>query len=251
MHAYIADIHANAVALDAVLADINRRYGDIPCTCLGDIVDYGPAPATCIDMVRGRCDVVLRGNHDDRVCTDHPDGVFSTWTAARLGDAHKRWLRGLPTQHLEGTVIAAHGCPSLDPDETARRYCQLNTYVRLNSSTMETIDSLWHLLEEHACTVAVVGHTHRPFLLQRDRPPLKVTDDTARCAMTPRLLLSVPSVGQPRDGDPRTGYAVIDRRHATLVRLRYDVEKACAGLEEHDAPRLDTLTLLLRTGTLR
>jgi len=208
--AIISDIHSNLEALNAVLADI-REQGITDVICLGDIVGYGPNPRECIDLVM-KCKVCLLGNHDQGALFD-PEG-FNTgaeraifWTRAQLEDssgnpavASRRWdfLGELPRNILDGAFLFVHG--------SARN--PLNEYVFpediYNRRKMEKI---FALIEHYAFQ----GHTHVPGIFTEDLRFFSPEEVGYEYRLTDqKAMINVGSVGQPRDGDPRACYVVLD-----------------------------------------
>ena len=121
-YALISDIHGNYEALQTVLGDIQKQ-GVTRIICLGDIVGYGPNPRECIDEVIRRCDITIRGNHDEATLFD-PDGFNPValqavyWTRDELekssgnhSQMNRRWdfLGEIPPMHVEGEVMFVHG----------------------------------------------------------------------------------------------------------------------------------------------
>ena len=202
---FIADVHANLPAFEAVLRDAGVVDEVI---FLGDIVGYGPHPAECIDLLRTLGARAAAGNHDLEVpaaCPRPGDAAepvnWSRWTFEQLTDSHRAYLARLP-RHLtiagEGAEITAvhhpPGAPYLHPDmpdATLARHCR----AAPGSSVY-------------------FGHSHRPI----DR----VVDG--------RRLVCVPPVGQPRDGDPRAGYALEVGGELSFHRVAYDVEAVVADV---------------------
>jgi diadenosine tetraphosphatase ApaH/serine/threonine PP2A family protein phosphatase len=227
--AIISDIHSNLEALQAVLADI-RQFDVSDIYCLGDIVGYGPNPRECIDLVMA-CKMVLLGNHDQGAMFD-PDGFNQPaeraifWTRDQLeapndnGPAkEKRWefLAERPRQVRENGLLFVHG--------SARN--PLNEYVFpediYNQRKMERIFAL----VEHYC---FQGHTHVPGVFTEQIPedlyqfnsPDEI--DYAHTLDERKTLCNVGSVGQPRDGDWRACYILLDDNTIRYRRVEYDIE---------------------------
>jgi predicted phosphodiesterase len=225
--ALISDIHSNLEALSAVLADITQQGID-EIYCLGDIVGYGPNPRECIDEIM-KHKVCLLGNHDQGALFD-PEG-FNTgaeraifWTRDQLEDgggnssaAHRRWdfLGELPRNHQEGPFLFVHG--------SARN--PLNEYVFpediYNRRKMEKI---FALIQGHCFQ----GHTHVPGVFTEDLRFFGPEEITSEFRLPDgKTMINVGSVGQPRDGDPRACYVVLDDedRLITFCRVEYPLEE--------------------------
>jgi predicted phosphodiesterase len=227
--AIISDIHSNLEALQAVLKDIESQ-GVSEVYCLGDVVGYGPNPRECIDLVMN-CKIVLLGNHDQGALFD-PEGfnppaeraIF--WTRGQLEssgpdgpDRHRRWdfLVERPRCYREDKFLFVHG--------SARN--PLNEYVFpediYNQRKMERIFAL----VDRYC---FQGHTHVPGIFTEHQPEdlyqfqsPEELDYTYRLDGR-KLLCNVGSVGQPRDGDRRACYILLDDEAIRYRRVDYDVE---------------------------
>jgi diadenosine tetraphosphatase ApaH/serine/threonine PP2A family protein phosphatase len=229
MLAIISDVHANLEALRAVLDDA-RRQGADAVYCLGDVVGYGPNPCECVDLVMD-CEVVIMGNHDQGAMFDPPGfspvaerAIF--WTRSQLESSaesrqarEKRWefLAERPRSHREDGYLFVHG--------SARN--PLNEYVFpedvYNQRKMERIFAL----VERYC---FQGHTHVPGVFVEQAPDdLYQFHSPEEVAHAWRLdgrktLCNVGSVGQPRDGDPRACYVLLDGESIRFRRVEYDLE---------------------------
>ncbi|SFR32408.1 metallophosphoesterase family protein [Halogeometricum limi] len=205
--AVISDVHANRVALDAVLADMPDVDGMV---CAGDVVGYNPWPAECVAELRRREVPTVMGNHDRAVAAGS-SFRFNSMAAAgveyareRLDEEAMEWLSELPTERTEfgGRVKLVHGHPA-DPD----RYTYPDEFAP-------------ELLEDE--DVLVLGHTH----VQGHR-----TFDGG-------IVMNPGSVGQPRDGDHRAAYAILDLDEMTVEerRVDYDVDAVVDAVEEAGLP---------------
>lgn len=215
--ALISDVHANKPALDAVLEDIPDVEVFVNA---GDVVGYNPYPGECVDAVRELGAASVQGNHDRAVAGEASFGFHSTagraveWTERHVDDGTVDWLGDLPKEREtvfgDVRVKVVHGAPGA-PD----RY----TYPRDFSRSL--------LGDED---VLVMGHTH----VQGK----EVYDEG--------VVVNPGSVGQPRDGDPRAGYALLNEKtgEVELRRVEYTVaevqdEIRRAGLPESLAERLE------------
>jgi putative phosphoesterase len=208
----VADIHANWPALQAL-----QEPHDV-CLCLGDLVDYALEPAPCIDWVRRNAHFAVRGNHDHGVAQNVPvfgrngykylTGVTRILTRERVGAEDVRFLASLPVTRavtLDDTrFFLVHASPRDPLDEYAPGTAEF--WAR----RLEGVDA----------DVICVGHTHQPYVLE----------------VGGKLVLNPGSVGQPRDGDPRACYAVIDDHRVELKRVEYPVESTVRVIEESSLP---------------
>lgn len=222
--ALISDIHSNLEGLEAVLADI-REQGIKEIYCLGDIIGYGPNPCECIDLVMD-CDVCILGNHDQGALFD-PEGFNAGaeraifWTRDQLENSRSnpaksaaRWefLGELPRNRRENSILYVHG--------SARN--PLNEYVFpediYNPRKMEKIFALI----EQTC---FQGHTHVPGIFTQSLNFLSPEEVGYRYRLTEeKTMINVGSVGQPRDGDRRACYVVLEDDWVTFRRVDYPAE---------------------------
>jgi putative phosphoesterase len=224
----VSDIHANWAALEAI-----KQPFDV-CLCLGDLVDYGPDPAQCVRWAMAHATYAIRGNHDHGVAQGIPvsgetgfkylTGVTrpSMWEA--LGPQERRYLLQLPVTRrftLGGKrFLLVHATPR-DP---------LDEYLLKDPSTWSK------RLQNVDADVVCVGHTHVQFKLE----------------VNGVMVLNPGSVGLPRDGDPRAGYAIIEDNKIELRRVTYPVERTIARVEAMPWPRRakELTAYVLRLGRL-
>lgn len=209
----ISDIHANWPALQVVASEPHDL-----CFFLGDLVDYGVEPASCVDWVRRHARFAVRGNHDHGAAQDvivngkagfkYLTGITRAVTRARLTPADLRYLGQLPisrTLSIDSTrFLLVHASPRDPLDEYAP----------------PDVEFWKRRLENVEADVICVGHTHHPYVLQ-------VAD---------KLVINPGSVGQPRDGDPRCSYAVIEDYNVELKRVSYPIEQTVHAVENSDLP---------------
>jgi putative phosphoesterase len=217
--AVISDIHSNYDALQAVLSSI-EDYDAL--VCLGDLVGYGAEPNEVVSEIRSlRPRAIVMGNHDFAVSTGDTAGFVQhavqavEWTRTRISTENLKYvggLRGKTTFTVDGVKIAlAHGSPR-DP---------LNEYIY--PDTAEFI--LKSLVEDSGGTVLLLGHTHVPFVRKFDS----------------KLLGNPGGVGQPRDGDARASYAILEpfaEPEFQIHRVAYDVDAAASKIVAAGLPRL-------------
>lgn len=233
--AIISDIHSNLSALEAVLADIDQR-GCGRIICLGDIIGYGPDPVACADLVAERCEWSLLGNHDFGVLYE-PTNFNSAaeqaayWTRRQFEDAarqdpragERRWnfLGHLKVRVAEGEYLAVHGTPRRPINEYLFPDDAVNNPHKLGS------------IFERFDRVCLVGHTHVPGVFTEDQEfwkPEELPDGAFAVDAQQKAIVNPGSVGQPRDGDPRASYAILDdsggagKHRIEFHRLPYDVE---------------------------
>jgi predicted phosphodiesterase len=224
--AVISDIHANLHALEAVLAEIDRESID-EIWCLGDLIGYGPKPNECVATVRERAKLCLVGNHDlgvlgriDLAAFAGEAGDAARWTRTVLTEESAAFLQTLsPSGRAEGATLA-HGSPR-DP---------IWEYVLTAAAAAAA-------LADSDDPLVLVGHSHIALAiasidgtLTGGLAPEGVEIDLAAA----QHLLNPGSVGQPRDGDPRAAWIVIDAdsRRATFRRTEYPIEQTQAEMRE-------------------
>ena len=203
----LSDVHSNRVAFEAVLSDLP----DVDAlVCAGDVVGYNPWPAECVEMVRERAIPTVMGNHD-RAVASGTTFRFNAMAKAgvehareRLSEDQREWLADLPNERREfdGRVKIVHGHPD-DPDH----------YTRPEEFSPALLGD-----ED----VLIMGHTH----VQHH----EVYDEG--------VVMNPGSVGQPRDGDPRAAYAVLDLDDLSVEerRVEYDVEAVQEAVEDAGLP---------------
>ncbi len=209
----VSDIHANWPALAAI-----DEPHDV-CLMLGDLVDYGPDPSLCVRWAMERAHHAIRGNHDHGVAQNVPvtgEGGYRYLTRisrphqwASLDREEREYLLKLPLTKrlvLNGRrFLLVHGTPR-DP---------LDEYV------LKDPDAWAKRLQTTDADIVCVGHSHMQFNLTVGRS----------------IVLNPGSVGQPRDGDPRAAYAVIDNGRIELKRIAYPIEETIARVEAMDWPQ--------------
>jgi predicted phosphodiesterase len=223
--AILSDIHGNLEALQAVLADLKREGVDA-IYCLGDIVGYGPNPRECVEAAMGFTLSIL-GNHDQGALYD-PEGFSSGaeraifWTRDELerGDGSseqraRRWqfLSELPRTVREGPLTFVHGsvrnplCEYVFPEDVYNP---------------RKLERLFAMIEQYAFQ----GHTHVPGIFTEDGRFLSPEEVGYRYPLGKgKLMVNVGSVGQPRDGDPRACYVLLNDERIEFRRVPYPVEE--------------------------
>jgi len=238
-YAILADIHANLTAFTAVLEDIGKRGGVEELWCLGDVVGYGPDPHECIRLLRQYDHVCVAGNHDWAAVGKVDTAYFNPaaaeacrWTAQQLRAEDISYLENLPLVIERGDFTLVHGSP--------------------REPIWEYIMSAGSAGENLACfqtPFCLVGHSHMPFAFECSDTGVCVlrefADNAVLALAEERMIINPGGIGQPRDGDPRAGYAIYDSDAGTVThyRVAYDIAvtqsrmRKC-GLPESLAKRL-------------
>ncbi|MFX1513614.1 MAG: metallophosphoesterase family protein [Promethearchaeota archaeon] len=223
--AFISDIHGNLQALKTTLEHLETQEID-NIFCVGDIVGYYPDPIACIELVKNHASQVIAGNHDVTVTTEdlkfrkeitwyNPYAAQAlSWTRKTLEKDFKtwNWLESLPYQKMvevtENKIFLVHG----SPDKPLEEYIMYG-----GRSDYRTRARMNDWLKNKNCNMILLGHTHVPFIF--------------RSKKTGGIVLNPGSVGQPRDGDPRSAFAIIEideghnaKPEIKINRLEYNIE---------------------------
>lgn len=251
--AFFSDIHANLPALDAVLADIDAQAPDA-VYCLGDLVGYATQPNEVVERIRNRCIPTIAGNYDQGIglasgncgCAYKTDadkdlGAQSiAYTDAVITPENRAYLRLLPRhirlefQQPDLRLLLVHGSPR-----------KINEYLFEDRPD----SSLLRIIREAQTDILLFGHTHQPFhrVLSYEE-----NGQTRYCH-----AINLGSVGKPKDGDPRAGYALLHLQEQTSIteaaslrvefrRVEYNVEQAAQAIEASPLP--NEFAQMLRTG---
>ena len=234
----ISDVHANAVALEAVLTDAGKMD---ETWCLGDVAGYGPQPNECIERIRSLPKLTcMMGNHDFAAIGDLPLETFNSdakkallWQRKMFNEESRSFLSSLPDKLVvHGEVSLAHGSPR-DP---IWEYVMNTLVAKIN---LTFFDTPW----------CFVGHSHFQAVFQfhanTDDMSIVVPRPAEQFELKERAILNPGSVGQPRDRDPRAAYAIFSPEAHTWEprRVEYDIKSVQklildAGLPSRHAERL-------------
>jgi predicted phosphodiesterase len=241
--AIISDIHGNLEALHAVFEDIDTQQVD-SIYCLGDVVGYGPNPCECLAIVRERCSLALLGNHDQGALFD-PDGFnvgaerAIRWTRQQLerydrqpkhaADRLTDFLGELPRTHTEDHLLFVHGSAKRPLDEYV---FPEDIYNPLK------LEHIFELITRYCFQ----GHTHIPgvFTPSPDftAPSMRAGEKECRLPLPDsKAMVNVGSVGQPRDGDRRACYVILEDGAVRYRRVEYPFETTREKI--HAIPDLD------------
>ena len=229
----VSDVHANLVALEAVLRGAGAVDG---VWSLGDSVGYGPQPSECLARLRELDALMVAGNHE-RAATGaigtedfNPDAAAAAqWTKTRLDKGEREFLDTLSEVIVQDDFTLVHG--------TLRE--PIWEYLYSHDA------ALGHLALQQT-PFCLVGHTHVPaIVIEDDQLPRGCeiyrlsADETVRLRDDQRVVINPGSVGQPRDGDPRAAYGLYDSEEAliTLHRVEYQVAKTQMLMEDAGLPR--------------
>lgn len=215
----LSDIHSNLTALQRVLEDAGRFDTAI---CAGDIVGYGPDPAECIKTAMVQKFRCVAGNHDDAVVTGDASSFNPYATEAvsinrlLINSEDRAWLRQLSLNLMlnveDVKVVVFHGSPR-DP---------LNEYIFPPEARLRAAE----FLDLTGADLLILGHTHVPYVY----------------GVGNRMVVNPGSVGQPRDGDPRASYMLIDVEDGEVFvthrRVEYDVDEVASRMRRLGLPEM-------------
>ncbi len=214
-----SDVHGNIEALEVVLQAL--RYENIDrMICLGDLVGYGPSPNQCVERVIKEVDRIVAGNHDyaavDQISTDNFNEYARKaidWTHEVLTSTSIQVLSQLPLISIEEEVTYVHATPEEPADW---HYIFTNDHARRSFNAMTT-------------SICFVGHSHTPAaFIRNEKGDISIYDPTeVSIEEGKKYIINEGSVGQPRDGDPRACYGVLDteEKRFRLKRLPYPVDR--------------------------
>lgn len=230
--AIFSDVHANIEALSAVFEAYKTERID-KFVCIGDVVGYGASPNECCDLIRTKAAYTILGNHDAAVAGRMDYSYYYDAARAAL-DMHAKllspenmtWLRSLPYEVRENEIHFCHGSPvNLEEFE----------YIFSVEQAARCLE-IWDQLG----TVTFIGHSHlcKSFALTRE-DVFEVVATKFAIRPDHRYIISVGSVGQPRDYDNRASYTIYDteERVFEFKRVAYDIDAAAAKIFATDLER--------------
>jgi predicted phosphodiesterase len=209
--AIISDIHSNLEALTKAMEIIDQQPVD-EIICLGDIVGYGANPNECVELVRQRCNIVIKGNHEDAVlditvADDFTDNARSAilWTRKQITEENLGYLRSLSLTHRKKGMVLVHSSP-----------CQPQEWNYIFDE--DTAAQAFRCFSEPLC---FIGHTHMPVIFSPNGLASAITNDE-------RYLVNVGSIGQPRDRNTDLSFGIFDTGTWTYENIRspYDMQTA-------------------------
>jgi predicted phosphodiesterase len=229
--ALLSDVHGNLPAFEAVLEDIKREGVDARW-CLGDLVGYGAQPDECVALAAESCDLSLVGNHDlvvlgqlDLAAFSANAAIAATWTREHIASASVDYLSALSPEDEHHPLGLYHASPR-DP---VWEYVLSTSQARACMDTMEP-------------RVGAIGHSHVALWFKRGDNG-SVCGDTAPGGTELDLskgdwIVNPGGVGQPRDGDPRAAWLLLDLESwtASWRRVEYPVDEAARAIQEAGLP---------------
>jgi predicted phosphodiesterase len=227
-YAVISDIHGNLHALEAVVREITDEGVD-GCFCLGDIVGYGAFPNECVRIVQELGFPSVAGNHDyavlERISVENFNRiakVSTAWTQETLDRNAQEFLSSLPLVREHGSMSLVHGtlhCP------------ELFDYIQTSYEAFLT-------LSQTPGKVCFIGHSHVPVAFRLSDHVSYTVEPEIPVPENGKVLVNVGSVGQPRDQNPMSCYAIYDDEleKVWIRRTAYDLEGAIEGIRDRGLP---------------
>lgn len=235
----VSDIHGNLHALQAVLADIDSVGVDM-VICLGDVVGYGPNPGECLELVEQRCAHCVIGNHEEALLRPSEATRFNAqarraleYTTSRLTPAQLEIIDKMPCWASFGDqLVCVHDAPTPVPG---------NGYVRTTRIASRVLATM-------SARICLFGHTHVPavFMLPEGASDLEArrlvpfSGQSIRLAADCRYMINPGSVGQPRDGDCRASWGLLDLdvREFRIHRVEYEVARVQKEIDSVGLPTI-------------
>lgn len=236
--AFISDIHGNGVALDAVLADIERKKVD-KIYVLGDICYRGPEPKRSLELVQALQTEVIKGNADEWVVRGVREGevpdkaleLMNTerqWTVEKLDPADLQYLENLPT-HLNMTV---------DGIKVAAFHATPDSLFEIVLPNADDDTILSELMKPSDATVYLYAHIHRPYIRY----------------INGKVIMNIGSVGLPFDGLSKASYGLVeieqDHIQTSIQRVTYNFEKVIRLYDEVEYPNQDMMKAVIRNAKI-
>ncbi len=228
MIAIISDIHSNLAALKAVLIDVGKTE---KIWCLGDFVGYGPNPNEVLELIKDKLTFKLSGNHDLGCIGQMDLNSFTSsakaaceYTAKILTEENKKYLESLELLETDDKSTLVHGSPR----EPVWEYILNEDIAFQNFGFFES-------------PVCFVGHTHLPVIFKKSRPHTLVPKpgEEIKLDINDKAIVNPGSVGQPRDGNPKSSYLLFDEKKFTVTfkRVAYDVKSTKEIMKKDKLPQ--------------
>jgi predicted phosphodiesterase len=229
-YAFFSDVHANFEALQAVILDFRKEKID-RIFFLGDAVGYGPNPNECVELIDQIAEVKLMGNHDYAALglmeTDYFNQYATEsidWTKHSLQEKTIEIMSDFEITSELDNIFMAHSSPK-EPDRWH--------YILDIDDVKENFSFFKH-------QICLVGHTHRPFIVSLNQEGNCIISHKQEEKIYPnrRYLINIGSVGQPRDGDPRSAYLIYDmeKKLVKCKRVAYDLSHTQKRMAENGLP---------------
>ncbi len=230
--AYISDLHSNIFAVEALEKDL-KNQGIDEIRCLGDILNFGSHPIETLNWVRENCSIILKGEHDafiagvDGFYLSNPHAIKAAdWTYDFLTDKDFTYIKNLPLDYEDETVILTHDEPSV-PGSMA--------FISSIKSAKDTMTC-------YSDKICFYGHVHIPLIFVKNEKGEVFLAQTEGYTLkdSEQYLISVGSVGQPKEKDPRLTYVIHDTEENKIYvrRVEYDHQKAAREIINKGLPEI-------------
>ncbi|MBF0538885.1 MAG: metallophosphoesterase family protein [Nitrospirae bacterium] len=228
-YAVISDVHSNLHAIEAVLKDISDHRID-ELYFVGDAVGYGPQPNLCIDLLKKDCEILIAGNHDWAVLEYISTEYFNIhaveavmYNRQVMTEQHMQDLEkfNLLKSSEKRNALFVHATPR-DPENWDYLFSVKDAEINFEH------------FEQRLC---FIGHSHTPVIIEQQQTgEILIHRAKTEINETSRYIVNDGSVGQPRDGDPRASYVIVEDTSIEIVRVQYDVSKTQKEMEAAKLP---------------
>lgn len=218
-YAIISDVHGNLEALQAVLGDIQSRNIDVTI-CLGDLVGYYSDPEECVRLITEKTAYAVAGNHDYAACGRISTDNFTyyaleamEWTKSKLSQGSKQYLASLPLTMQMDKMFFVHASPVRPSDF-------IYLFPNSERAIVQAFATMVHKLN-------FIGHAHWPFIMTQNNLKIVQCDPEVEIIEGHYYLINVGSVGQPRNFNPSSSYAIVDTQKnlISLISVSYNYSK--------------------------
>ncbi|MBF0592118.1 MAG: metallophosphoesterase family protein [Nitrospirae bacterium] len=228
-YAVISDVHSNLHALEAVLKDISDHRID-ELYFVGDAVGYGPQPNLCIDLLKKDCAILIAGNHD--------------WAVLEYISTEYFNIHAVEAVMYNRQVMAEQHMQDLEKFNLLKSSEKRNAlFVHATPRDPENWDYLFSVkdaeinFEHFEQRLCFIGHSHTPVIIEQQQTgEILIHRAKTEINETSRYIVNDGSVGQPRDGDPRASYVIVEDTSIEIVRVQYDVSKTQKEMEAAKLP---------------
>ena len=233
--AVLSDVNGNLEALTCVLAEL-KNEGIEDVLFLGDAIGYGANPVECLALLRARANTYILGRLEQAIVCGKLDAYNSKvrgmleWTRDELNHAPSRddevaplsWLRERKNLYRKNDLVAVHGPNTWDEE----------TYM-FNNVNVDLVGQLSNRVQ--GFRILLIGDNHEPWALSCKRGKVRADSnmDNIKLEADDSFIISVGSVGQPRDGDPRACFAIVSPQTVVWRRVPYDIEATARKMGEN------------------
>lgn len=224
-YAIFSDIHSNIEALNCVLEKISLENVDGMIFC-GDIVGYGPNPNECVEKIRSLKNIkIVAGNHDRATVGLFDVNWFNDnakaailWTINILTEENKKFLRDLPEKIVLENFIVVHGSPR-EP---------ISEYL---TKSVDMYENLSFFMPQ----LCFIGHSHKQFIYSAENGII-IPSENETIEILSKSIINVGAVGQPRDGDNRACFLILEDNKIIFHRVNYDIKAVQEKMKNEKLP---------------